>query len=454
MKRRIIWGFALFVVGGFSILFVRELLIDRHPEVDEFMMLLDNEPQTVDRALQSIEANWHPGNSVMLLECDQSAAPGYFPKILPILEKQTGESPGQDMWSWYRWVWQRDYRPHPDYVEFKARLYERRDPQFREYFVATDNAKIRLDEILWGGVPRDGIPPLKDPKMLLAPEATYLADTDVVFGVSVGDDARAYPKRILAWHEMFKDTVGGESLCGVYCTLCGSMIAYKTVFEGTHHELGTSGFLYRSNKLMYDQETKSLWSTLKGEPVVGPLVGKGIQLEMHHVVTTTWDEWRRRHPNTKVLSTDTGFMRDYREGEAYKKYFADDQLMFHVPDRDQRLKNKHEILAIRFGESSTESLAISSRFLDRNPIYHDSVNGVRFVVLTDESGANRVYESTAGQFVTWDGEAQLLDEEGGAWQVEEESILGPNNQRLLRLPAHRAFWFGWHAAFPDTRLVK
>ena len=89
---------------------------------------------------------------------------------------------------------------------------------------------------------------------------------------------------------------------------------YQTEYNGKHHELGTSGFLYRSNKLMYDQETFSLWSTLQGEPVVGPLVGQGIKLKQHHVVTSTWGEWKRRHPKTKVLSLDTGHQRDYGEG--------------------------------------------------------------------------------------------------------------------------------------------
>jgi hypothetical protein len=103
----------------------------------------------------------------------------------------------------------------------------------------------------------------------------------------------------------------------VYCTLCGAMIRYDTSVDGVQHELGTSGFLYRSNKLMYDQATKSLWSTLSGTPVVGALVGQGIELRSLYVVTTTWKEWKKRHPNTTVLSLDTGHARDYREGAAY-----------------------------------------------------------------------------------------------------------------------------------------
>ena len=119
---------------------------------------------------------------------------------------------------------------------------------------------------MWGGVRQDAIPPLRFPKLIDAEDATYLSNNQVVFGLMINDSARAYPKRILAWHEMVIDEVGGEPVAGVYCTLCGSMIIYKTTHRGENHELGTSGFLYRSNKLMYDKKTQSLWSTLRGNP--------------------------------------------------------------------------------------------------------------------------------------------------------------------------------------------
>ena len=113
----------------------------------------------------------------------------------------------------------------------------------------------------WGGVKQDGIPPLRQPNMVSAAEADYLQNDNVVFGIAINGDARAYPKRILAWHEMFIDNIGGIDFAGVYCTLCGAVILYKTRHEGIEHKLGTSGFLYRSNKLMYDQDTQSLWNT-------------------------------------------------------------------------------------------------------------------------------------------------------------------------------------------------
>jgi len=420
----------------------------------ETFFLLGQGQVAQSAALEEIVARWQPGNIVMLLEMSRLGFPGLSGKVMEVLEQQTGKPFGNDFRRWYQYVWQQDEESHPQYAAFKAAVYSKVDPRFVEYFDDTYPATIRLDEILWGGVVRDGIPPLKNPSMLTAKHANYLADTDVVFGLEINGDARAYPKRILAWHEMFKDTVGQISINGVYCTLCGSMIVYKTELEGVHYELGTSGFLYRSNKLMYDHATKSMWSTLTGEPVVGKLVGKGIHLERLHVVTTTWGEWRRRHPATTVLSPETGYRRDYGEGVAYRDYFATDRLMFGVPFTDKRLKNKQEVLALRFDDVAEEQLAIDTSYLQKHSIYHDHMGEQEFVVLTDKSGANRVYDAKAVRFEKWDGDRQVIDQQGNTWEVDEAGLTNAQGKVLLRLPAHRAFWFGWHAAYPKTRLVR
>ncbi|NOY29136.1 MAG: DUF3179 domain-containing protein [Planctomycetes bacterium] len=425
----------------------------KYPAKETFFLLGQMRgPQAA--ALEEIAKRWQPGNAVMVIEMGRVRFHGLPGNFVEVLEQQTGKSLGKDSQRWYQYLWQQDDQPHPQYADFKAALYATIDPRFSEYFDDTYPTTIRLDEILWGGVVRDGIPPLKNPRMLAAKQASYLADSDVVFGLEINGDARAYPKRILAWHEMFKDTVGQISINGVYCTLCGSMIVYKTELEGVHYELGTSGFLYRSNKLMYDHATKSMWSTLTGEPVVGKLVGKGIQLQRLHVVTTTWGEWRRRHPTTTVLSLDTGHRRDYGEGVAYREYFATDRLMFRVPFADKRLKNKQEVLALRWDDAAEEQLAIDAGYLQKHPIYHDRLGEQEFVVLTDRSGANRVYDTQDIRFEKWDGDRQAIDQQGGIWKVDEAGLTSEQGKVLSRLPAHRAFWFGWHAAYPETRLVS
>ena len=317
---------------------------------EAFLELLTGTTSEREAALAAIDAAWTPGLVPMAIETLRFSRGGPSREaLLELLARRTGEGHGQDLDAWWRWWWGRDAPAHPGYAGFKSALYANIDPAFAGYFDDARETVIRLDEARWGGVRQDGIPPLRSPSMIDADAAHWLDDGDIVFGIEVNGDARAYPKRILAWHEMFVDAIGGVEIAGVYCTLCGAVIPYETVdADGTRHALGTSGFLYRSNKLMYDRATQSLWSTTRGEPVVGPLVGEGIRLARRPVVTTTWREWRRRHPDTTVLDIDTGHRRDYGEGVAYRDYFATDALMFTVPEDDARLANKAEVLALRF----------------------------------------------------------------------------------------------------------
>ena len=425
--------------------------------IEAFWALVSGTSLEMEAADQLIMDYWDDAHASILVELMR-----YVPdeasrrRIVSVLERGTGQRIGRDLEGWWEWIWRTDPGTHPEYAAFKAELYATLDTSFVAYFDDDPPANIRLDEIRWGGVGRDGIPPLDHPAMIPAAEADYLDDDDIVFGIALDGDVRAYPKRILAWHEMFKDSIAAEHYTGVYCTLCGTMILYRSAFDGVHHELGTSGFLYRSNKLMYDHATRSLWSTFAGEPAVGPLVGRGIVLEPRYVVTTTWGEWRRRHPETLVLSLDTGHERDYGEGVAYRDYFATDRLMFGVPRLDRRLPNKAEVLALRFPASPGEQLAIWVRYLSRNRVYHDRLGEIEFVVLTDQSGASRVYESDGRRFTGWDGGRAVWDDSGARWTVTEGGLVGPGPaaERLERLPAHRAFWFGWYAQYPETRLVR
>ncbi len=406
--------------------------------------------------LEKLDANWSPAYIAPSLEIFNFVGDRAIQNlIIDKLKDVSGEDFGRDTHSWYRWLWNQPEIKAAGYDNFKADFYEAIDPKFARYFRDRANtAQIRLDEIRWGGVLQDGIPPLRQPKMISARQADYLEDDNVVFGIEVNGDVRAYPKRILAWHEMFVDRVGGIDVAGVYCTLCGTVILYETHANGTAHNIGTSGFLYRSNKLMYDKDTQSLWNTIKGEPVLGPLVGQNIAFDHRSVVTTTWGEWKRRHPDTQVLSLDTGHRRDYGEGVAYHEYFSTDRLMFNTPYNDQRLKNKDEVLALRFKSNPHEQLAISADYLKENPVYMDSLGDQEILVLTDKTGGNRVYDPQGVSFKSFDGNVTATDTNGQSWTLSESKLVSSQGEELPRLPYNRAFWFGWHATYPKSRLVK
>lgn len=168
------------------------------------------------------------------------------------------------------------------------------------------------------------------------------------------------------------------------------------------------------------------------------------------------------HPDTVVLSIDTGFERDYSEGAAYRDYFRTNRLMFGVPKIDKRLKNKDEVLAILLRPRGSEpgeelkALALSVKFLKKNRLHHLSFAGYDLVVVTSRKGANRVYDAGPRRFVKQSSQGELVDAEGRRWKLTEGALVPVDSsaKQLDRLAARRAFWFGWYAQFPDTELIR
>ena len=463
-----------------------------HPDVRLFFQAVHEDDDVADAALERIAARWRNGYAGIIWDLMRFMRPPSRPAVRPprfgadptdpgagarlewtrpehpstrvwrrlmrFLERRTGQRFRGDARRAHRWIWAQPYDPHPDYGFFKGQWYSRIDFRFADFFPRRVFSMIRLDEIDWGGVLVNGIPPLEYPEHLAAGAADYLDDDHVVFGVAAGGETRAYPKRILAWHEMALDRLGGVELTIVYCTLCGTVVPYESVVDGRRLRFGTSGLLYRSNKLMFDHGTRSLWNTFEGVPVVGALVGSGLRLTHRPVVTTTWGEWRRMHPDTTVLSLDTGHERDYGEGVAYRDYFATDDLMFDVPERDDRLDNKDEVLVMLLEDAAGERrpLAVAAEFLDDNRLHLEEHAGRRLLVVTSREGANRVYDAGETAFERLAGDGVVVDAEGGRWRVTEEALAHASDpaRRAPRVAAWRAFWFGWYSRFPETRLVR
>ena len=186
-------------------------------KVEDLYLGLGDDPYRWDDAKKFLATQWSTAQVPMVLETQRFSRDRLLlQQTFDFLGSQTGQKFGYDRDAWNNWLWAQDYKAAPNYPYFKKRLYQRIDPKFGKYFENDRKATIRLDEVVWGGVLQDGIPPLRNPKMISAASADYLADSDVVFGIEVDGEARAYPKRILAWHEMFVDTIKGVPLAGVY----------------------------------------------------------------------------------------------------------------------------------------------------------------------------------------------------------------------------------------------
>lgn len=377
----------------------------------------------------------------------------YFPDdgdlLAAALRRFTGQPIGTD---WFRWMlWQEEapqIRPFDGYGLFKARLLAEMDPAFAEFLPEGVRHAIRLEEIVWGGVARDGIPALTAPAFVAAREASWLWDGEPVFGVAIGGDVRAYPHRIMDWHEMANDTVGGVPLALAYCTLCGSGVLYETSVAGraAPFEFGSSGLLYRSNKLMYDRETLSLWNHFTARPVVGPLADSGLVLRTRPVAVMRWRDWRQRHPDTRVLSLETGHRRDYEPGRPYGAYFTAPGLMFPTATPDARLAPKAVVFAVRAAEGTR---AWPVKIFGGGRVLNDAIGGRPVVLVGDGAGETvRAWERGAAGFTARiEGSAAaplaLFDEAGTRWAVGEDALVTADGRRLARVAGHNAYWFAF-----------
>jgi hypothetical protein len=334
-------------------------------------------------------------------------------EISAALARITGHSAS----GWFDWMlWQEtnpQVPPHASFAPLHAELLSRIDRGYLVFFAAPwaepARMRIRLEEITWGGVAAlTGIPSLDNPAMIAADDAGYLLDGDLIFGVEIGGDVRAFPLRIMGWHEMMNDVIGGVPVALAYCTLCGSGILYESLAEGREKPFvfGSSGLLYRSNKLMFDWETKSLWNQFTGRPVVGPLVESGIELKTRPIVIASWADWRAQNPQTQVLSLETGHSRDYGSGVVYRDYFASPELMFPAAVRaGAPLQPKDYVYGIRdVGAAKAWPLTAFAG----GAVINDAV-GQRRVVLVGDAAARtvRAYDRGALSFAWNDGDKRV-----------------------------------------------
>jgi hypothetical protein len=395
---------------------------------------------------------------------------GSYSDIISAMEELSGQSLGDDWPAWIEWYGGSDLEPPPGFTGWKGQLLRRIDPGFGDFLRDEYPSRIRTEEILWGGVPVDGIPPLEFAPMIPGDEAAYLLDEEPVFGLVVNGDARAYPLRIVDNHEMANDVIGGVPVSIAYCTLCGAAIAYDGRLPGDQETtFGTSGFLFRSNKLMYDRATRTLWNQLTGEPVLGELADSDIKLEILPIVLTAWADWLAQHPDTLVLDRDTGvYPADFYEpGVLYGGYFASEETMFPVWQRSELLADKDFVYALQLDGAPK---AYDVKALAAEQVVNDTLGETALVLVAGDVVTVNGFSRRAGPVTyTNGGEVRayargdevfspapeagiILDAAGEQWQVTEEALLGPDGKTAPRINGHLAYWFGWYAFFPETKV--
>jgi len=268
-------------------------------------------------------------------------------------------------------------------------------------------------KIISGGPPKDGIPSIDNPKFVSVQEANeWIQDNELVLAIIYKGVKRVYPLQIMVWHEIVNDNIADDPILITYCPLCGSGIAYERKINGEEVEFGTSGKLYNSNLVMYDRKTESYWSQIDGLAIVGELTG--MKLKAVSIDTVVWRDWKKVHPDSEVLSQDTGYIRQYGT-DPYGNYYEDSFVLFPLENRDDRIHPKTVIFGI---EVNGVFKAYKEDDLIESGKIEDEVNGVKVVVERSEAGVVKVTNDATGEEI-----------------VKE-----------------RDFWFAWYAFHPDTLL--
>jgi hypothetical protein len=335
---------------------------------------------------------------------------------------------------------------------------------------------IPLDEIISGGPPPDGIPPIDDPVYESIDEAAgWLEDTSPVMVVDVEGHIRAYPLAILTWHEIVNDTVGGVPLVVTYCPLCNSALVFERTIDGPDGEeildFGTSGRLYLSNLVMYDRQHRNLWTQFEGEGVVGERF-LGTQLTRVPAWLFGFEELVDLHPDAQVLSRDTGFVRDYGRNP-YTGYDTEDRDPFLFRgELDERFPPMTRLVGIADGGSSigvtldhlAEQRTVDVE-LDGRPVVVVWSPGQASALDSGAIDAGRDVGQTAAFVAELDGQPVSLVPSGTDGRFEDvatgsvfdlrgRALDGPLEGRQLQaIPHDDTFWFVWVAFRPDTEMV-
>ena len=307
--------------------------------------------------------------------------------------------------------------------------------RYAEFFPNEVKHSIRLNEIFDGGPGKDGKLALTNPPSISVGAADYLDDTDVVLGISINGQSRAYPLRIMVIHEIVNDTLDGRPVLVTFCSECGTGIAFDPVVDGQAIEFGVSGMLYKRDLLMYDRntETPSLWVQALGEAVVGPKTGK--LLNLLPVTQAQWGEWKATHPDTTVLSKATGFNFHYNP-------YPD--ILDFLPAQILGVCLNAVKKAYRFGD------------LRQMQVINDDVGGVPIVLIASrDSDSVRVYERKTYQF---EGTIEKVVDIGSrdVWEISEKMLANPKTgDSLNRIPdVFVSFVRAWLSFFPNTLVYK
>lgn len=315
---------------------------------------------------------------------------------------------------------------------------------------------IPADEVRDGGPGKDGIPAIGSPEFKFAGDINYLDDDDLVLGFADEEDVRAYPHPILDWHEIINDETKNHKIAVIYCPLTGTGIGWDRMVDSTETTFGVSGLLYNSNIIPYDRGTDSNWSQLLNKSVNGEL--KGTPAKTYSLVETTWKTWREMYPATRVVTTNTGYSRNY-ERYPYGNYKTSDNLIFSVSNTDPRLSPKERVLGVIIGDEA--KVYTFDETTPGNKVKTDIFQGEKLVVISNfDANFMVAFKRTLADGTELNFEAVqddlpvvLKDSEGTTWDVFGRGMTGPRtSSQLTTVPQMMGYWFAFPAFYPGLEI--
>jgi hypothetical protein len=339
----------------------------------------------------------------------------------------------------------------------------------REFSTDFSRATIYFDEILSGGPPKDGIPAIDDPKFVSVDEAAaWLKDVEPVIFIEVNGEARAYPLQVLTWHEIVNDVVAGTPVLVTFCPLCNTAIAFERSLDGIVYDFGTTGRLRYSNLIMYDRQTETWWQQATGEAIVGELAGA--KLNFIPAVIIAWSDFQVAHPDSLVLSRETGHNRAYGRNP-YQGYddINNPPFLYSGPETPGQLPSVARVLA---AELKGDAVAYPYDLLEEENVVNDTLGGVPVVAIWAQGTASALDAGTIAEgrdvgaanlferilderTLTFEfrGKKVVDRETGTEWNVLGRAVSGElEGKQLTPVVAINHFWFSWAAFMPETRI--
>lgn len=323
-------------------------------------------------------------------------------------------------------------------------------PTNKEY--TEDYLQYLESQILSGGPPKDGIPPIDNPIYVSIEESDYLNDFDKVFVYEAKEEVYIYPQRILVWHEIVNDTIDNENVAITYCPLTGSTICYLTTSNLETNTYGTSGKLLNSNLVMYDRKTDSYIPQILGIGINNDL--KNVTLPIKPVHWANWKDAKEAFPSAKVLSTDTGFFRDYNQ-DPYGSYLPDSdnsyyyfgEPIFPVLNENDQFVDKKIVVGIKH---NSKYIALDPLLVREKKVLDINIDESKAVALYDEELKTvRIFlNSDHLSFIPT--ENGYTDNNGLKYSYRGQS----KNSVLKPLNYFDVMWFAWYAYYPDTEVIK